>query len=153
LEVRVREAHTVSQTVVLYDNAVSKFQWFLRTVIEADNPPEKLVQSRKIVNVIDLYRKLGEAQEKVQQAEHEVQVLSREQARKLELVKSGGSGSQVDIWRQELAANEKEINSRERETIPELQKAVKNAEEALSEALKNLSVSWSDAEGGSAGGV
>jgi hypothetical protein len=144
----VRETEPVSQTSVLYETAVGKFPWFLRTVMECDNPPEKLAKSKKIVNVIDLFRKVGEAQEKVQEVEHEVEMLSREQARKLELVKSGGSGSQIDSWRQELAANEKVIKARERETIPELQKAAKNAEEALSEALKNLSVSWSDGEGG-----
>jgi hypothetical protein len=61
-------------------------------------------------------------------------------------VKSGGSGTQVDIWRQELASNEKEIHAYERETIPALRKAVNQAENALTEALKNLTVTWVDSE-------
>src|SRR5262252_5133182 len=91
LEVRVQETYPISQTVILYQNPVQNFQWFLRSVIEVDNPPEKLAKSRKITNVIDLFNKVTEANEKVHEAEQEVQVLSREQARKLELVKSGGS--------------------------------------------------------------
>jgi hypothetical protein len=143
LEVRVRETQPVSQTVVLYHNTVNNFQWFLRTVIEVDNPPEKLLKSKKIIAVIDLYEKLLKTQEELQEGQQEVQVLSREQARKLELVsKSGGSGTQVDTWRQELAANETELKKQEREKVPALTKAVKAAEDALTEALKALSVSW-----------
>ena len=62
--------------------------------------------------------------------------------------KSGGSGSQVDSWRQELAANEKEIHSFERDRIPELRRRVKDAEAALNDALKNLTVRWLDGENG-----
>jgi len=117
-------------------------------VIEVDNPPEKLVKSRKITNVIELFNKVSQATENVREAEQEVQVLSREQSRKIELVKSGGSGSQVDTWREELATNEKELHSYEREKVPALRKAVKEAENALTEALKNLTVSWVDGENG-----
>ena len=143
-----QETYPISQTVVLYQSPVQNFQWLLRSVIEVDNPPEKLVKSRKITNVIDLFNNVTEATEKVREGEQEVQVLSREQARKLELVKSGGSGAQVDTWRQELATNEKEINSLEREKVPALRKAVKEAENALTEALKNLTVSWVDGGNG-----
>jgi hypothetical protein len=66
----------------------------------------------------------------------------------LELVKSGGGGTQVDTWRQELATNEKEIHSYERQKVPELRKAVKEAENALTEALKNLTLSWVEGESG-----
>src|SRR5262249_37320390 len=115
LEVRVQETFPVSRTVILYQSPVQDFQWFLRSVIEVDHPPEKLAKSKKIANVIGLFNKVNEAGEKVREAEQEVQVLSREQARKLELVsKSGGSGAQVDTWRQELAANEKELHTYER---------------------------------------
>jgi hypothetical protein len=148
LEVRVQETYPVSQSVILYQSPVQNFQWFLRSVIEMDNPPDKLVKSRKITNVIELFNKVSEAIEKVREAEQEVQVLSREQSRKIELVKSGGSGSQVDTWRDELATNEKEIHSYEREKVPALRKAVKEAENALTEALKNLTVSWVDGENG-----
>jgi len=148
LEVRVQETYPISQTIILYESPVQNFQWFLRSVLEVDNPPEKLVKSRKITNVIDLFNKVTEANEKVRDAEQEVQVLSREQARKLELVKSGGSGAQVDTWRQELATNEKDIHSLEREKVPALKKAVKEAENALTEALKALTVSWVDGENG-----
>jgi hypothetical protein len=148
MEVRVQETYPVSQTVILYQSPVQNFQWFLRSVIEVENPPEKLVKSRKITNVIELFNKVSQATENVREAEQEVQVLSREQSRKIELVKSGGSGSQVDTWREELATNEKEINSLEREKVPALRKAVKEAENALTEALKNLTVSWVDGENG-----
>jgi hypothetical protein len=148
LEVRVQETYPLSQTVILYQSPVQNFQWFLRTVVEVDNPPEKMVKSKKITNVIDLFNKVTEATEDVREAEEEVQVLTREQARKLELVKSGGSGTQVDTWRQELATNEKEIHSYEREKVPALRKAVKESENALTEALKNLTVSWVDGENG-----
>jgi hypothetical protein len=147
-EVRVQETYQVSHTVILYQTPVETFQWFLRTVIDVDEPPDKLVKSRKISKVIDLFNNVTQANEKVRDAEQEVKVLSREQARKLELVKSGGSGTQVDTWRQELASNEKEIHSYEREKLPALRKAVKEAENALTEALKNLTVSWLNGENG-----
>jgi hypothetical protein len=145
----VQETFPVSSTVILYQSPVHNFQWFLRSVIEVDHPPEKLAKSKKIANVIDLFNKVNEAGEKVGEAEQEVEVLSRKQARKLELVsKSGGSGAQVDTWRQELAANEKELHACEREKVPALRKAVKEAENALTEALKNLTVTWVDSEDG-----
>jgi hypothetical protein len=147
-EVRVQETHPVSKTVILYQRPVHKLEWFMRTVIEVDNPPEKLTKSRAIANVLELFSKVTEATDKVHEAEQEVQVLSREQARKLKLVKSGGSGTQVDTWRQELASNEKEIHAYERETLPALRKAVNQAENALTEALKNLTVTWVDSENG-----
>jgi hypothetical protein len=146
LEVRVRETQPISQTFVLYQNPVDKFGWFLRTVIQADNPPEKLAKSKKITNVIDLYEKVCQAQRELEEADEEVKALTREQKRKLELVKSGGSGTQGDAWRKELADNEKELKRQEREVMKQRRQAVTDAEAVLTEALKVLSVNWLDGE-------
>jgi hypothetical protein len=146
LEIRVQETHPVRQTLILHEYPVAKFQALLGNVFDIDKPRENFWKER-FRGILDLIAKANQAQENVREAEAEVATLSREQARKLELVKSSGSGgSQADTWRKELALNETAIHTLERERIPQLRKQVKDAETVFTEALRNLSVRVDEAE-------
>ena len=57
-----------------------------------------------------------------------------------------GSGSQKDTWQKELETNKGEIKKAERTTIPALEKVVLEAQQALNDTLKALTVSWVEGE-------
>ncbi len=143
-EVRVSERQAVSHSVTLEgaDGAL----WLLANVVDGPDAPQPAVNSEPLATVLEAYQALQMLQQTIRDGEAESQSLQREQTRKMELVKSAGSGSSVDTWLSELAENEQAIQELERRMLPQLRKEEQQAQRQLNEALRALHVAWTDVE-------
>lgn len=140
-EVRVSERQRLSESWTLKNNGSS---WLLEHVLQGGDLPQELVSNPHLAAVFEAHRALLTVQQEIRDSEAESRTLQSEQTRKMELVKAGGSGSNVDGWLAELADNEKAIKTLERQTLPAQRKEEMAAQRRLDEAMQALSLTWNE---------
>ena len=116
--------------------------WINQNIIAVKNP---LARNKAIQNVITLQGKLDDINFQIEQADEKEATLTGDQERLLKLIPSGHT-TQADKWKTELGTNENDLRTLTRETLPDLKKQQRAAQQAVSEALADLTAKWTEKE-------
>jgi hypothetical protein len=135
--VSVVETDVEEQQVTLYGE--SGAHWLFQNVIASDGTP---ADPSALEECVRRQQALDRASQDLAQAEQQVADILEEQERLKGLLSAGGHEGAANEWRVTLAENERQIKEFKTTRIPALRQAVREAEEALQNALTSLSTTW-----------
>jgi hypothetical protein len=126
----------------VYQLGYNGVNWLNQNIIATKNP---LARNKGIQNVIALQAKLDDINFQIEQADERESTLTADQERLLKLIPSGHA-TQADKWKTELGTNENDLRTLTRETQPDLKKQQRAAQQAVNEALAELTAKWTEKE-------
>jgi hypothetical protein len=145
LIVRIAE-HRIDQTSIQLvriagEKEVLRVDWLYDHYVKTHGP---LALNEDIRNCVRLQRDMETKQEQIADAVRETERFAKRQARLRENIKSGGQDELTNRWRTELDEAEQAIRKIEEEDIPAFRQDERTLRAELVEALKSLSLEWSD---------
>ncbi|MEM7455025.1 MAG: hypothetical protein AAF456_11805, partial [Planctomycetota bacterium] len=117
--------------------------WLFENIVDSDL---SVAGDTAVANCIELQKLLDEKKDQMRHAAAEIKRLTDRQKRLRENISAGGPDQVVGKWQNNLARSEDAIVQLEDERIPELEKAQRQLRSQLYDALKELTLDWSETE-------
>lgn len=133
------EVEVVEQQVEESRSSLSA-SWLAGNVVGLKAPSPR---DRGMQECIDLQAKIDEIEAEIREKLETSAAIAEEQERLMKLIPNG-HGEQANAWRADLAVAEKELREVKRSALPKLRGRLKEAQDALHQALLGLRYTWAE---------
>lgn len=114
--------------------------WLVANLIGSDAPTEP---GPEVLACVELQRAIDRLEAELREREAQAKTCEQEQERLIKLIPNAHA-EQANAWRTDLADVEQELREIRRATLPRLRAQLKEAKDALHEALARLQYAWDE---------